>query len=946
MSRIFSMRVGRLLLAAAAWLLPLAASAQSAIAGQVTDPSGAVLPGVTVEASSPSLIEGSRLGVTDGQGRYAVDNLRPGVYKVSFTMPGFSTAIREGIELVANFTASMNVQLTVGALEESITVTSESPLVDVQRTTRQQVLTRDLLDALPTGRSAWGAAAVLPGTTISTPDVGGLGGVQQAYVSNQGSLIGDMQWQIDGMNASSGLGTGQTSSAYQDNGAFQEITYATVGGTADTQSSGVVVNMIPKDGGNSFKGTGVALFANDALYNSNYDDGLKQQGLLNPGEVKQLWDYNVSGGGPVKRDKLWFFGSTRWWGTDKLIPNTFAQPGVPAQGQYRYISRLSGYLARLTDQVSANNKISLHYNWLPRTRPHIANAAGSFVPGLAPDATLQSVTPTPYETQAKWTSTLTNRALLEVGYAQNHYTYTVTYLDSVAPDAILHQDTVLSNQWNAGLYDFASHSQYEALVSRFSYVTGSHSVKAGVEYNHAWTHTLYNIHGDLYQQYRTGQPYQVQVYNTPVTPVVNNLDHAVGLFAQDSWRVNRLTINGGIRYDYMKQGIPAQTSPAGRFVPARTFGAVALPTWKDWSPRAGIAFDVFGTARTALKASFGRYIAQDVASLASRYNPLALQSDPRSWTDSNNNDIAEPSEIGPSTNRNFGLAAGATRPDANLARGFNYLYNVSLQHQILPRASISAGYYRRVFRNLLWTDNLLTTFDSYARLDIPNPASPGQTLSVFNLNPSLQGLVQNVDRNSTQNQSVYNGYEIGLSARFGNGGTVLAGLASGRTVSRTCQVDDPNLLQFCDQSQYDIPWNTQGKISAAYPLPGGVSMSVVFQSLPGQMRTTTAPGGGVYPGLVTYLVTRAQVPTLTLSSVTETLNPPGSLYYQRLSQLDVKFSRVFKYRTAHIEPQLGIFNALNAATILSQNNSFGPSLNQVQQVLDGRVVRLGIQVDF
>jgi carboxypeptidase family protein len=924
-------------------LLPTVVRAQSAIAGQVTDSSGAVLPGVTVEASSVALIEGTRSAVTDGQGRYTVDNLRPGTYKVTFTLPGFSTSVRDGIELVGNFTAPVNAQLKVGAVEESITVTSETPLVDVRRTTTQQVLTREVLDALPTGRSAWGQAATLPGTTISTPDVGGLGGVQQAYVSNQGSLINDMQWQIDGLNASSGLSTGLTSSAYQDNGAFQEITYATVAGTAEAQASGVIVNMIPKDGGNAVKGSGLALFSNSSLYSSNYSDALKQQGLLNPGNVEGLWDYNVSVGGPIKRDRLWFFESTRWWGTDKLIPNTFNEPGVPPQGQYRYISRLTGYLVRLTEQANSKNKIALHYNWLPRTRPHIANSSGAFVPGLAPDATLQSVTPTPYEAQVKWTSTLTNRVLVEVGYEQNHYTYTATYQDSVAPGAIMHQDTVLNTQWNAGVYDFTSHSQYQALVGKFSYVTGSHSFKMGVEYDHAWTHTIYRIHGDLYQQYRSGVPYQVQVYNTPVAPVVNNLDDAFGTFVQDSWTISHLTVNGGIRYDHMQQGIPAQTSPGGTFVPARNFAAVPLPTWNNWSPRLGVAYDLAGNARTAFKANFGRYITQDVASLAAKYNPLALQSDNRSWTDANGDDVAQPGEIGPSTNRNFGLAAGATKPDPNLTRGYNYLYNVGVQHQLLPRVSIAAGYYHRVYRNRTWTNNLLTTFDSYTEIDIANPNSSGQTLPVFNLKPAFLGLVQNVDQNSTQNLSVYNGYEVGGSARFGKGGTLLAGIASGLTRNRNCQVADPNEIRFCDQTHYDIPWNTQAKISGAYPLPWGVSASVVFQSLPGAMRT------------VSYIVTRAQVPALTLSSVTIGptatnpglgLNPPGTLYYPRLNQLDLKFSKTIKYGRTRVEPQVGIFNATNSATILNQNNTYGPSLNQVQQILDGRVVRFGVQVDF
>src|SRR5688572_5755516 len=188
--------------------------AQSAIAGQVTDATGAVLPGVTVEAASPALIEGARTATTDSQGRYAIEALRPGIYKVTFTMQGFSTLIRENVELVSSFTAPINAQLKLGALEESLTVSGQSPLVDVQRTTSQQVLTRDVLDALPTGRNNWAIGMTLPAVTSRTSaggavsDVGGLGGGQQAYLVVHGSQAADARVEIDGMDVNSGLGAG------------------------------------------------------------------------------------------------------------------------------------------------------------------------------------------------------------------------------------------------------------------------------------------------------------------------------------------------------------------------------------------------------------------------------------------------------------------------------------------------------------------------------------------------------------------------------------------------------------------------------------------------------------------------------------------------------------------------------------------------------------------
>jgi hypothetical protein len=936
-------RLNRTLLAVATIVLcvPAAAVAQSAIAGLVTDDTSAVLPGVTVEASSPALIEGARLTVTDSQGRYAIDGLRPGIYKVTFTMQGFSVLIREEIELVSNFTAPINAQLKVGALEESLTVSGQSPLVDVQRTTSQQVLTREVLDALPTGRNNWSVGMTLPAVTSRTAaggavsDVGGLGGGQQAYLVIHGSQVSDARIEIDGMDVNSGLGSGNNSSVYFDDGAFQEVTFQTVGGTAESQISGVVVNMIPKDGGNSFSGAGFATYANDRFYTSNYTDELRDAGLLAPPGMNRLWDYDLSVGAPLRPDRVWFFSSVRFWGTDRTVPLTFSQPGVPPQEQYDYINRLESYLARVTTQINQKNKLSAFYNWMPRERPFINTSSGlNTAVSYAPSGTMWAPTITPYVGQVKWTSTLSNRMLIEGGYSINHYSFATLYQDFIEPGAIKKVDTVRSTQWNAGDGDTIFVSELQNASAKWSYVTGSHNFKAGLQYQWGFTTTTTSINGDLFQQYQNGRPFQVTVYNTPIDGVRNDLDAAVGVFVQDSWTIGRLTVNGGLRWDYLKNSVPPQTSRAGTFVPQRTFGAVSLPVWKNWSPRVGLAYDVFGNARTALKFSYGNYLAQEVAAYASRYNPLGSQTDPRTWTDPNGDDIAQLSEIGLSRNTAFGLAGGRTAADPDLERSYNTLYNVGVQHQLLPRMSVSAAYYHRRFSGLRWTNNILTTHDDYTVVNIPDPRGNGATIPVYNLSPAKLGLVSNVESNSDENRMVYNGFDLSVNTRFGRGGTLIAGISSGLTRSRTCQVDDPNNLRFCDQGELDIPFEKNFKLALSYPLPGRISASAVFQSVPGLPRN------------ITYVVGRTQVPQLTLSSVTVPLTAAGEEYLPRLNQLDVKAGRTFVFRGKSIQPQLGIFNVTNEATILAQNNSFGPTLGRVQSILDGRVVRLSVQVNF
>src|SRR5579864_4926613 len=249
------MKPARVVIVALAWLavMPSAALAQSAIAGVVKDASGAVMPGVTVEASSPALIEKSRTAVTDDHGQYKIVDLRPGTYTVVFTLPGFNTSKREGIELPANFTAPVNAELRIGAIEESVTVSALSPVVDVQQAVTQQVLPQTLLDAVPMGgRNIQSVGATLVGVTQSAPDVGGAQGMQQNYIAAHGSDPRDNYIMIDGIRLNGIEGDGAIQQ-YFNEGMFSEMSYQTAGISAESSGGGVRLNMIPKVGGNTFK---------------------------------------------------------------------------------------------------------------------------------------------------------------------------------------------------------------------------------------------------------------------------------------------------------------------------------------------------------------------------------------------------------------------------------------------------------------------------------------------------------------------------------------------------------------------------------------------------------------------------------------------------------------------------------------------------------------------
>ena len=295
------------LVAVACLAMPGIAQAQSAIAGVVRDATGAVLPGVTVEVRSPALIEGVRSAVTDNSGQYRIVDLRPGTYDVTFALTGFSTVRREGVMLEANFTAPINAEMRLGSLEETITVTGASPVVDVQNTQRREVVTRDLLEALPTGRDFQTIGNTLPAVNMGRFDVGGSSTTQQGTLVAFGSRGQDFNIQVDGMQGAGLFQGGWFGMVYHNDGAYQEMSYSISGASAETQSGGVVVNMIPRTGGNEFSGDAVVTFANSSLQSNNIDEALRERGVRIPGGLDRMWDTGLNVGGPIMRDRLWYF---------------------------------------------------------------------------------------------------------------------------------------------------------------------------------------------------------------------------------------------------------------------------------------------------------------------------------------------------------------------------------------------------------------------------------------------------------------------------------------------------------------------------------------------------------------------------------------------------------------------------------------------------------------
>jgi hypothetical protein len=965
------------LLSAAVLLLPPSTLAQSnsGIAGVVKDSSGAVLPGVTVEAASPALIEKVRTVVTDGAGQYKIVELRPGSYTVTFSLAGFSSVKREGIELTASFTATVNADMRVGTLEETITVTGETPTVDLQNVVQQRVMTREIINAVPAGtKSAMVLGVLIPGVTTISQDVGGTI-YGSAAIAIHNSRAQEMQLLHDGMAYNNGQGRGGSFTAIATNDAtVQEISLETAGLSAESEVSGIRSNVIPKDGGNSFKGYFFGTFTNDTFQSDNLTQELKDRGLTTVDRVNLIYDVDPALGGPIKKDTLWFFGSVRTWKTDQNIAGMFYN--LNPQGSHVYTPDLSrpafegdrdgNQSLRLTWRVSPKHKISAQQQVNQQIRDHFyGQGAGNRL--LAPDAIINYNARPSYLSQVGWTAPVTNRLLFEGGLSLANKDFHYYPQPEVGPDPPSWTEGNTGIRWgnmvNGGGFN-ASHNWNARLVA--SYVTGSHAAKFGINFLHASSYSTTEVaNNGLSYSLLNGQPRSVTLSATPTSRYDVGKAN-VGLYAQDQWTMNRLTLNVGLRFDYYNAYVPEQHLGPGPQVPTRNvdFPAVYdIPHWKNVSPRLGVAFDLFGNGKTAVKASVGRYLqADNLTTITGRANPTAaiVNSATRTWTDFNGDFIPQANELGPLNQVTFGQSVITSRYDDEVLtnRGFNWETSASIQHQLAPRVSVNAGYFRRWYGNFIVTDNVLVTSADYSPFCVtapPDTRLPGgggyPVCGLYDVSFAKFGQSNNVVKLANgfgEQLEVYNGVDLSLNARLPRGFVISGGTSTGRVANDNCFViDSPQRLLNCKTVP---PFQTQVKLILVYPLPWwGLQTAATIQSIPGPEITASysASFAEIGPTLGRNLASCGAAATVCNGTATVPLVAPGTLYGDRLNQVDLRMSKTFRLPASRrVQALVDLYNLFNANPVLAQNNTFGPQWQRPTQILQGRLLKFGLQVDF
>ncbi|MEQ1575286.1 MAG: carboxypeptidase regulatory-like domain-containing protein [Vicinamibacterales bacterium] len=827
------------LLFAFAWLLvlPAAAYAQASITGVVRDTSGAVLPGVTIEAASPVLIEKVRSVTADGGGQYRVVDLRPGTYTVTFTLPGFSTVRREGIELAGTFTATINAEMRVGSLEETITVTGESPIVDVQSTAQQQVLGKDVIDSIPSSRTHFSVATLIPAMqTSNTGDVGGTNSINLVFLTAHGGRNTDQRVMIDGLSTNNAEGAGQFSGYLPNMSSTQEMAVDYAAGPAEMPTGGVRMNLIPREGGNVVRGTGfLGGMSGGWMQGSNYDADLKARGLATPNDIKKLWDANIGLGGPIKRDKAWWYAAYRFNG-EQVYTGGFGNLNANQADKWLYVpdptKRLANlheqrsYNGRLTWQATQKHKISAFYDAQYRcVCPNTLNATTSAEAGndlQYPHADFMSVT---------WSSPYTNRLLLEAGvsyHPERWLSVSETWGPGEGPNKLL---IGVTDQADGRVYR-ARNTQFSSTLTvvtntraSMSYVTGSHALKVGFNNQHATrTSAQQFVPANMSYRFRNGVPNQITQTTRPQT-IDENIGFDLGLFAQDKWTIGKLTANLGVRFDYLTTYFPPQHLGPTTFFPNRdiSFPHIDWVNWKDVTPRLGAVYDLFGNGRTALRVSLNKYMVAFglQGTFGDGSNPINLipTTTTRSWNDSfygagdprtgnyvPDCDLTSPlgnAECGAMADRNFGLNIPSAAVDPDIiqgfgTRGYNWEFSTGIQHQLTPVISVDVAFFRRWYGNFIAIDNLATTAADYSRFSITAPTDSrlpnggGYTIgNLYDLNPDKVGQVNSLytsAENYGKQIERWNGVDVGVNTRFGNRILLQGGMSVGRTVTDNCEV--------------------------------------------------------------------------------------------------------------------------------------------------------------
>jgi hypothetical protein len=1018
---------------AAITLLPSLVFAQATITGTVRDSSGAVLPGVTVEASAPA--QATRSVVTDGNGVYRIIELSPGVYTVTASLPGFNAFRREGVQLGGAQVITIPVQLQVGALQETVTVTGETPVVDVQSVRRETVLEAEVIESVPGARTVGTLLNATPGLTVdgnganATPTM--------TFFSARGGQTNEGRMSVNGLTVAAAFNGGGVSSYILDTVNADETSVTVSGGMGESDTGGPVMNIVPRAGGNTFRGQVFSSYVNDRFRDDNLTAELRAEpiGITETPGIIRAYDSSFTYSGPIKRDRVWFLGSYRKLNTQTAVEGVVANANAGNLSRWDWVrddslpARQSQgramYQMRASAQVTQKNRVNFSHEYQTRCEgAPLArdNSSGCQSRGENWLATSASTTTSPeaatayidfpyWLTQATWTNPLTNRILLEAGYSRLSYDH-AGGPGQLAPDGIFDigvtESSTAVNPATGAPYAPRANYAYRALSqyadnwsnpnhwrASASYVTGSHNMKVGYQGSFLVNNTN-RVRNDSLMSYALtrGTPTSFSV----AIPEWRTADRTsvAAFFVQDTWTRDRLTLQGALRYDrawsYSPGGAEFNGTPVTSALNREViqFGRTAsVDAFNDITPRFGVAYDVFGNGRTAIKFNMGHYL--DAATNDSAYtrnnpaNRIVSTYANRGWTDADNDKIVDcdplnlarqsPTETNPANrtvdtcvaltgnNLNFGGTSGnLTQVNPDTLKGWgvrenDWQWGLTVQQELMPRLSLEVGYARRWFQGVTVTDNLARTPDEYYSYVVNAPSDPrlpgggGYPITVYQATnaalaePALNYVTFQTDF-GPEETNYWHGVDVTLNARTRWGLTFSGGTSTGRSVNddcalvgkidspdpRNCRDVDPFQTTFRGLASYTIPW-IDVRVSGTVRSQPEVALSADWDlpNSPASPLCSANPSQcltlqGILGGTLP-----TGVSTTGSQGITLTDNDHRLYSGERRNQLDMRFAKIIRFRNMRADIGVDVWNLFNTNYTTAFENDYEYSIGNVDQ---------------